>query len=106
MAGALADVTGVETIKTLVACLGVPDFTVDELAQQTGVSRRTVDTVVRRYQHAFDKMPSGKQGVGPARPPVRWRLRTDHLDEVLAAIDSHQSALGGSWRPETAADAP
>ena len=37
MAGALADVTGVETIKTLVACLGVPDFTIDELARQTGV---------------------------------------------------------------------
>jgi hypothetical protein len=104
MAGALADVTGVETIKTLVACLGVPDFTVDELAKQAGVSRRTVDTVVRRYQYAFDRLPSGKQD-GPGRPRVRWSLRTDHLDEVLAAVDSHQSALGPGWRPEVA-DAP
>jgi hypothetical protein len=87
-----------------VGCLGVPDFTVDELAQQTGVSRRTVDTVVRRYQHAFDRLPSGKQN-GPGRPPVRWSLRTDHLDEVLAAVDLHQSALGTGWRSE-AADAP
>ena len=67
MVRALVDVTGVETIKTLVACLGVPDFTVDELAQQAGVSRRTVDTVVRRYEHAFDRLPSGKQA-GPGRP--------------------------------------
>jgi hypothetical protein len=104
MAQTLADVTGVETIKTLVACLGVPDFTVDELAQQTGVSRRTVDTVVRRYQHAFDRLPSGRRG-RPGRPAVRWRLRTDHLDEVVAAVDSHQSALGAGWRPEVA-DAP
>ena len=95
MAGALADVTGVETIKTLVACLGVPDFTVDELARQAGVSRRTVDTVVRRYQHAFDRLPGGKQH-GPGRPPVRWRLGTDHLDEVLEAVGSHQSALGAA----------
>src|SRR5260370_21153281 len=104
MAQALADVTGIETIKTLIACLGVPDFTVDELAQQTGVSRRTVDTVVRRYQHAFDRLPNGKQG-GPGRPPVRWRLRTDHLDEVVAAVDSHQAALGVGPR-SAAADAP
>jgi len=104
MAQALADVTGVETIKTLVACLGVPDFTVDELAQQTGVSRRTVDTVVRRYQYAFDRLPSGKQD-GPGRPPVRWRLRSNYLDEVLAAVDSHQSALDADWRSEVA-DAP
>jgi len=104
MAGALADVTGVETIKTLVACLGVPDFTVDELAQQAGVSSRTVDTVVRRYQYAFDRMPNGKQD-RPGRPRVRWRLRTDHLDEVLEAVDSYQSALGPGWRSEVA-DAP
>jgi hypothetical protein len=104
MAGALAGITGVETIKTLVACLGVPDFTIDELAQQAGVSRRTVDTVVRRYQQAFDRLPGGKQD-GPGRPPVRWRLRTDHLDEVLEAVDSHQSALGAGWRSEVA-DAP
>ena len=104
MAGALADVTGVETIKTLVACLGVPDFTIDELARQAGVSRRTVDTVVRRYQHAFDRLPADKQH-GPGRPPVRWRLRTDHLDEVLEAVGSHQSALGAGWRSQVA-DAP
>jgi hypothetical protein len=104
MARTLADVTGVETIKTLIACLGVPDFTVDELAQQAGVSRRTVDTVVRRYQHAFDRLANGRQG-GPGRPPVRWRLRTDHVDEVVAAVDSHQSALGVGWRSEVA-DAP
>ena len=71
MARALAEVTGIETIKVLLACLGVPDFTVDELAQQTRVSRRTVDTVVRRYRHAFDRVPSGKPG-GRGRPPVRW----------------------------------
>ena len=101
MVRALVDVTGVETIKTLIACLGVPDFTVDELAQQAGVSRRTVDTVVRRYKQAFDRLPSGKQDA-PGRPAVRWRLRNDHLDEVLAAVDSHQSALGASWRSEMA----
>ena len=104
MAQALADVTGIETIKTLVACLGVPDFTVGELAQQTGVSRRTVDTVVRRYQYAFDRLATGKQD-RPGRPPVRWRLRSDHLDEVLAAVDSHQSALDAGWQSEVA-DAP
>jgi cell division inhibitor SepF len=104
MAGALADVTGVETIKTLVACLGVPDFTIDELAGQAGVSRRTVDTVVRRYRHAFDRLPVGKQQ-GPGRPPVRWRLRTDHLDEVRGAVGSHQAALGAGWRSQVA-DAP
>lgn len=97
----LADSTGIETIKTLVGAVSVPDFTVDELAQQTGVSRRTVDTVRRRYKEAFERLPSSDQ-VSRGRPPVRWRLRSDHIDDVVAAVKSHQSALDGGWRARVA----
>jgi hypothetical protein len=99
MRQSLADITGVATIKTLVASLGVPDFTIDELAQQTGVSRKTVDTVLRRYEHAFERVPAVRQA-GRGRPPVRWRLRSEHLDEVVAAVESHQSALSIGLRAE------
>jgi hypothetical protein len=102
MKQSLAEVTGVETIKTLVGAMGVPDFTVDELAKQTGVSRRTVDTVRRRYMDAFERMPSTGQRGGPGRPAVRWALRSDHLDEIVAAVDSHQAALGPAGRGEPA----
>ena len=97
----LADIIGIETIKTLVGAMSVPDFTVDELAKQTGVSRRTIDTVLRRYEYAFERLPSIGQ-VSRGRPPVRWRLRSDHLDEVVAAVESHQSALSVGWRAEVA----
>jgi hypothetical protein len=92
MGKSVAEVTGIETIKTLVASLAMPDFTVDELARQADVSRRTVDTILRRYKQAFEKM-SAPRHTGRGRPPVRWRLRPEHLDAVVAAVKSHQSAL-------------
>lgn len=100
MAQSVADSTGIETIKTLLGYIGVPDFTVDELAQRTGVSRRTVDTAVRRFQHAFERVSSDGKG-HRGRPPVRWKLRSDHLDELLAVVESSGSALTG-WRAEEA----
>jgi hypothetical protein len=99
----LAGVTGIETIKTLVASLSAPDFSVDELAEQTGVSRRTVATIVGRYDYAFEKVPGTRPGV-PGRPAVRRRLRPEHLDEVVEVVESHQLALGGRARAEDASN--
>ena len=101
MPQSLADVTGIETIKVLIGAMSVPDFTVDELADHTEVARRTVDTVRRRYKHAFEKVPDAR-ATGRGRPAVRWRLRSDRMNEVVAAVESHQSALGHGWRMEIA----
>jgi hypothetical protein len=104
MGKSVAEVTGIETIKMLVASLEVPDFTIDELAQRASISRRTVDTVLRRYKHAFEKVSTSRQE-GRGRPSVRWRLRPEHLDDVVAAVNAHQSALSKADRAVDA-DAP
>lgn len=100
-------VSGVETIRTLADAIGLPSFTIDELAQRTGVSPRTVATVRRRYAQVFERLPTAEHARG--RPPVCWRLRPEKVDEVVRAIESHQAelqaALGTKWRVAVA-DAP
>jgi CRP-like cAMP-binding protein len=104
MARSMGAVSGGETIKTLAEAIGLPSFTVDELAQRTGVSPRTVATVRRRYAQVFERLPSAGHARG--RPPVCWRLRPEKVDEVVRAIESHQaelqSALGAKWRAAVA----
>lgn len=107
MAQSMAAVSGVETIRTLAEAIGLSSFTIDELAQRTGVSPRTVATVRRRYEQVFERLPSAGHARG--RPPVCWRLRPEKVDEVVRAIESHQAelqaALGTKWRAAVT-DAP
>jgi hypothetical protein len=89
---ALARASGAETVKALLGAVHLPRFTVAELAEQTGVSRRTVDTVMRRYSHIFDRV--GQQEPDrPGRPAVRWCLKEDRIDEVIEQIETMRRAL-------------
>lgn len=85
--------SGVETLKALAGAVGVASFTVLSLAERTGVSRDTIDTVLRRYSGAFQKLGPvvpGRRG----RPQVRWRLRPEAIDEVVAEVEKLQLAIG------------
>jgi hypothetical protein len=89
----LGAVSGVATLRVLAGTLGVADFTVNSLAQRTGVSRETVDTVLRRHPEAFrkiDRLP----GPGRGRPQVRWQLRPDAIDEVVREVERLQAGAG------------
>ncbi|MCA1706655.1 MAG: hypothetical protein LC808_26680 [Actinobacteria bacterium] len=94
MNASLERIAGVETIKTLAAAVGVPSFTVASLAESSAVAPRAVDTVLRRYPAMFETLtPAAPTGVG--RPPTRWRLRAERIDDVAARVGELQSALGG-----------
>jgi hypothetical protein len=86
--GTLERSTGVETAKALAGALSVPRFTVDALAEATGVHRTTVDTVLRRYPEAFERLPTPKENGRKGRPPATWRVRDDHLDDMLSVVRS------------------
>jgi hypothetical protein len=89
----LGSVSGVETLKTLAGAVGMASFTVGSLAERTGVSKETVDTVLRRYGEAFERLgPISRRGRG--RPEVRWQLRPDAIDEVVAEVEKLQLAIG------------
>lgn len=95
----LGAVSGVETLRVLAGTVGTASFTVNSLAQRTGVSRETVDTVLRRYLGAFQKLDP-VTGRGRGRPQVRWQLRSDAIDEVVAEVGKLQSIIGaGSLKP-------
>jgi len=100
-----SSISGIETIKMLVGTVGLPEFTIYELAEHTGVSRRTVDTIRRRYEYLFEKLSPSKPD-GPGRPTVRWRIRPDQVATVVKLVESRQSelqsALGSRWRASVA----
>jgi hypothetical protein len=99
----LGTVSGVETLKTLAGAVGIASFTVRSLAQRTGVSRETVDTVLRRHRGAFKRLNTIPGG-GRGRPQVRWQLRSDAIDEVVAEVQRLQGTIGGE--PYGSADRP
>jgi hypothetical protein len=83
----------VAALQVLAGALGVADFTVTSLAQRTGVSRETVDTVLRRHPEAFRKIDR-VTGPGRGRPQVRWQLRPDAIDEVVREVERLQAGTG------------
>ena len=89
----LGTVSGVAALQVLAGTLGVADFTVTSLAQRTGVSRETVDTVLRRHPEAFRKIDR-VSGPGRGRPQVRWQLRPDAIDEVAREVERLQAGTG------------
>lgn len=89
----MGTVSGVATLQVLAGTLGVADFTVSSLAQRTGVSRETVDTVLRRHPGAFQKIDR-VSGPGRGRPQVRWQLRPDAIDEVVREVERLQAGPG------------
>src|SRR5215813_668758 len=93
----LSGVSGVETLKVLAGAVDLPDFTVDGLARHTGVSRRTVDTVRRRYAEVFERLET-RDRPARGRPAVRWRLRPDQVDRVLTLVGSLPGLLPASER--------
>jgi hypothetical protein len=91
----LGPVTGVETLRVLSAAVGMASFTVNSMAERAGVSRQTVDTVIRRHPGVFQKLDS-VPGTGRGRPQVRWQLRDDAVDEVTAMAAKLQGTAGSS----------
>lgn len=89
----LGSVTGVETLRVLAAAVGTASFTVNSMAERAGVSRETVDTVIRRHPGVFQKLDS-IPGTGRGRPQVRWQLRDDAVDEVTAKAAKLHGAAG------------
>lgn len=97
MTESLDGVSGLETIKTLAGAVDLPSFTIDGLARHTGVSRRTVDTVRRRYGNAFERLEEQRPR-RRGRPAVLWRLRPDQVDRVITVVGSLQSSLSATER--------
>jgi hypothetical protein len=91
----LGPITGVETLRVLAAAVGTASFTVNSMAERTGVSREAVDTVIRRHPGVFQKLDS-VPGTGRGRPQVRWQLRDDAVDEVAAKVAKLQGTAGAS----------
>ncbi len=93
--------SGVKTLKTLRAAIDLPRFTVASLAEYAGVSKRTVNTVLRRYEQMFEGLaPAEKVDDKPGRPPKRYRLRPERIDEVAALVQSIQTSLTAPERAE------
>lgn len=101
----LGTVSGVAALQVLAGTLGIADFTVNSLAQRTGVSRETVDTVLRRHPEAFQKIDR-VSGPGRGRPQVRWRLRPDAIDEVVREVERLQAGTGVDRPRSTASLGP
>lgn len=85
-------IAGVETLRVLAGSVGVASFTVNSLARRTGVSRDTVDTVLRRHRGVFERLDP-IPGPGRGRPQVRWQLRAEAVDQVVAEVNRLQSVI-------------
>ena len=86
--------SGVKTLKTLRAAMDLPRFTVSSLAEYAGVSKRTVKTVLERYEQMFERLgPAEKVGDKPGRPPERYSLRPERIEEVTALVQSIRTSL-------------
>jgi hypothetical protein len=94
--------SGVETLKTLRAAVDLPEFTVGSLAEYAGVSKGTVATVVsNRYNQLFERLgPVQKVEGKSGRPPERWSLRSECIDEVAALAQSLQTSLSAPERAQ------
>lgn len=93
--------SGVKTLKTLRAAIDLPKFTVASLAEYAGVSKRTVSTVLRRYEQMFEGLgPAEKVDGKLGRPSERYSLRPERIDEVAALVQSIQTSLTAPERAE------
>jgi hypothetical protein len=93
--------SGVKTLRTLRAAMDLPRFTVASLAEYAGVSKRTVNTVLKRYEQMFEGLgPVEKVGSKRGRPPERYSLRPERIEEVAALVQSIQTSLPASARAE------
>jgi hypothetical protein len=93
--------SGVETLKTLRAAVELPTFTLVSLAEYAGVSKLTVSTVRERYKQMFKReVPSEKVEGKPGRPPERWSLRPESIDEVADLAQSIRTSLTAPERAE------
>jgi hypothetical protein len=87
------DANGAETLKVLGGSVGMASFSLRELAERSGVSPRTVATVVDRYSSCFEKTGSDAP-VRAGRPAKRFRLKDSAIDEIVETV----SGLGESLR--------
>lgn len=79
---------GYKVLKTIES-FAAGTFTAAELADQSGVGLKTVQTVMRRHDSLLEHDSVEKSG-GRGRPTVRYRLRADaaeSLRERLAAVE-------------------
>jgi hypothetical protein len=77
---------GLATAKVLAGSLGLSSFTTEELAEQVGVAKPTVDDVVRnRYKEYFCAL--GPEHAGrPGRPKQRWAIQEDRVSDVASIV--------------------
>ena len=98
--------SGLETLKILRASANLPAFTVAALADYAGVRRSTVSTVLDRYAEEWFEPDTTNEMEDPSRPkkvgrpPNRWRLRSDRINEVADKLRSIRSNLTESEREE------
>ena len=88
-------VSGLETTKVLVGAADLPTFTVDALSEHVGVSRKTVDTVRRRYSNLFEQVGSAASG-GRGRPAILWRLKRQEVHKVAEVVDRVRASLSSA----------
>jgi polyhydroxyalkanoate synthesis repressor PhaR len=85
--------------RVLQAALQLPTFTVDEVAELTGVKTTTVQTVVVRSKDVIEEIASGAANRQGARPP-RYRLRESARARVAREAAELAERLHGPQRPQ------
>jgi predicted ArsR family transcriptional regulator len=90
--GQPSSISGIETIKVLRGASDGSPITVAALAERTGVSRHTVDTVLRRYSTVFEHAGIVKKETR-GRPAVLWQLRPGAVSAVTELIDRLRASL-------------
>lgn len=85
--------------RVLQAALQLPTFTIDEVAELTGVRTTTVQTVVVRSKDLIEEIVSGATNRQGTRP-LRYRLRESARARVAREAAELAERLHGAQRPQ------
>ncbi|WP_425003117.1 hypothetical protein [Mycolicibacterium sp. S3B2] len=80
--------SGLTTLKVLNSAVSMPSFTVEDLAKDANVSRKTVDDVLRRRYKSFFRAVDSERLGAPGRPARRWAIQPERLPELNAMVAS------------------
>jgi len=85
-----------ERYRTLGAILALGDFSVAEVAALARVGESTVRTVLHREDDYVEKVGTQRTGRRGGQP-IRWRLRPEAQESILAILQDLEILGAGSW---------